>query len=301
MEKLNWPSQIEEDYPKGIGILGSSSFNGFLCLYVKGMRQFGYLWNPTTREFKAIPPSPFENAPHYVDIEIYYHGFGYDCVRDDYKVIRKVLFWAISDDDVYVNDPFLLNFVWEMYNIRSNSWTKLQLDSSIPSNRADNNKFYLEGMCHWLGYGDGLIQHLVSFDLINKVCIMTPPPLDIPMEIYDNFNMNFVRRQLFMLNESIALMSNYAETKIFYISILVEVGKKETWTKLFVFGPIPYIAFPIGTRNMGNILFQTHDGDVAWFDLSTHMVQKLGVNIHGGYSQLVVYKESLLTVERMNS
>ena len=104
-----------------------------------------------------------------------------------------------------------------------------------------------------------------------------------------------------MLNESIALMSNYAETKIFYISILVEVGKKETWTKLFVFGPIPYIAFPIGTRNMGNILFQTHDGDVAWFDLSTHMVQKLGVNIHGGYSQLVVYKESLLTVERMNS
>jgi len=30
-----------------------------------------------------------------------------------------------------------------------------------------------------------------------------------------------------MLNESIALMSNYAETTIFYISILVEVGKKE--------------------------------------------------------------------------
>ena len=52
---------------------------------------------------------------------------------------------------------------------------------------------------------------------------------------------------------------------------------------------------------MGNILFQTHDGDLAWFDLNTHIVQKLGVNIHGGYSQLVVHKESLVTIARINS
>jgi len=275
MEKLYWPSQIQEDYPDGFGILGSSSINGILCLYVQGMRQLAYLCNPTIREFKGVPPNPFENAPHYVDIEIYYHGFGYDCVRDDYKVIRYVVFWAISDDNVFVNDPFLLNCVWEMYSLRSNSWTNLELDNFIPKSRDDNNKFYLKGMCHWWGYGDGYIQDLVSFDLINKVWIITPPPSDVPMEIYDNFDMLLLRRQLFMLNETIALMSNYAGTTIFYISILVEVGKKETWIKLFVFGSIPYIAFPIGTRNMGNVLFQTHDGDLAWFDLSIHRVQNL--------------------------
>jgi len=225
MKKLYWPSQIQEE---GIGILGSSSINGILCLYVKDRRQLMCLWNPTINEFKVIPPSPFENAPYYIYIGINYHRFGYDCVRDDYKVtIRYVIFQAISNDDVFVNDPFLLNCVWEMYSLRSNSWTNLELDNFIPTNRDDNNKFYLEGMCQWLSYGDSYIQDLVSFNFINKVWIITPPPLNVPMEIYDNFDMLLLRWRLFMLNESIALMSNYAETTIFYISILVEVGKKE--------------------------------------------------------------------------
>ena len=300
MEKLCWPSQIQEDYHELLCILGSSSINGILCLYIQNGQQPAYLWNPATSEFKVIPPSPFENAPHCIHIDISYHGFGYDYVRDDYKVIRQVLYFVDTDDDVEERDAFPLTCVWEMYSLRSNSWTNLKLDSCIPSSYGVNNKFYLEGMCHWWGYGDGFIQYLVSFDLINKVWIMTPPPSDIPMEVYDHFDMHFVRRHLFLLNESIALMSNYAETTTFYISILVEVGKKETWTKLFIFGPIQYIAFPIGTRNMGNILFQTHDDDLAWFDLSTHTIQKLGVNVHGGYSQLAVYKKSLITIERIN-
>jgi len=191
MKKLYWPSQIQEE---GIGILGSSSINGILCLYVKDRRQLMCLWNPTINEFKVIPPSPFENAPYYIYIGINYHRFGYDCVRDDYKVtIRYVIFQAISNDDVFVNDPFLLNCVWEMYSLRSNSWTNLELDNFIPTNRDDNNKFYLEGMCQWLSYGDSYIQDLVSFNFINKVWIITPPPLNVPMEIYDNFDMLLLR------------------------------------------------------------------------------------------------------------
>ncbi|QCD79502.1 molecular chaperone HtpG [Vigna unguiculata] len=85
-----------------------------------------------------------------------------------------------------------------------------------------------------------------------------------------------------------------SETTTFYISILVEVGKKETWTKLFIFGPIQYIAFPIGTRNMGNILFQTHDDDLAWFDLSTHTIQKLGVNVLPSGTPLAVRRHAFM-------
>ena len=121
MEKLYWPSQIQEDYLEGIGILGSSSINGILCLYVNNGRQLVYLWNPTINEFKVIPPSPFENAPYYIYIEINYHGFGYDCVRDDYKVVRQVSFFVNSDDDVEPHDVFPLACIWEMYSLRSNS------------------------------------------------------------------------------------------------------------------------------------------------------------------------------------
>ncbi|QCD79567.1 molecular chaperone HtpG [Vigna unguiculata] len=163
MEKLYWPSQIQEDYIEGIGILGSSSINGIMCLYVKDLV---YLWNPTINEFKVIPPSPFENAPYYIYIGIKYHGFGYDCVRDDYKVIRKVSFFVNSDDDVEPHDVFPLSCIWEMYSLRSNSWTNLQLHDCVPTTYDDNNKFYLEGMCHWLGYAESRIQPVISFDLI---------------------------------------------------------------------------------------------------------------------------------------
>ncbi|KOM51808.1 hypothetical protein LR48_Vigan09g046700 [Vigna angularis] len=249
----------------------------------------------------VIPPSPFDYVPDYVDVVILYHGFGYDCVRNDYKVIRQLSFANVTDDDdddQLPHDRFTAGCVWEMYSLRSNSWTNLQFGGGIPECYEVNNKFYLEGMCHWWGYQDHFIEHLVSFDLINNVWMMTPPPLDIPMDTYDKLEMYLVNRELFLLNGSIALISNYPQTTTFYVSILIEVGKKETWTKLLVFGPIPYIRFPIGIGNMSNILFQTDDGDLAWFDLSTHVLQKLGVNVQGRFSQLVVYKESLIRIEK---
>ncbi|KAG2394508.1 Heat shock protein [Vigna angularis] len=300
MEKLPWPSQ----FPDIIGqlyILGSSSIHGIFCLQAQYRRQHAYLWNPTINEFMVIPPSPFDYVPDYVDVVILYHGFGYDCVRNDYKVIRQLSFANVTDDDdddQLPHDRFTAGCVWEMYSLRSNSWTNLQFGGGIPECYEVNNKFYLEGMCHWWGYQDHFIEHLVSFDLINNVWMMTPPPLDIPMDTYDKLEMYLVNRELFLLNGSIALISNYPQTTTFYVSILIEVGKKETWTKLLVFGPIPYIRFPIGIGNMSNILFQTDDGDLAWFDLSTHVLQKLGVNVQGRFSQLVVYKESLIRIEK---
>ena len=44
---------------------------------------------------------------------------------------------------------------------------------------------------------------------------------------------------------------------------------------------------------MGNILFQTNDGDLAWFDLRTNLIEKLGVNVHERNCQIILYKKSL--------
>jgi hypothetical protein len=86
--RLDWPPP----FPKGdphIKILGSASVNGTLCLY-KGIGMYItiVLWNPSTEEFNIIPHS----LQAYEDIEINLRpqGFGYDHVRDDYKVIQKV-------------------------------------------------------------------------------------------------------------------------------------------------------------------------------------------------------------------
>ncbi|KAK6645716.1 hypothetical protein PHAVU_L001689 [Phaseolus vulgaris] len=303
MEKVNWSKGHCSRY----FILGSSSINGILCLYPPNSGTM-YLWNPSSGEFKIIPPSPIEYVPDSMDPNFYYHGFGYDCARDDYKVIRNlILFPSVHIEHEPDYEEWDIHGSWEIYSLRSNSWRKPKSDIYIYPWCEEIHKFYLEGMCHWLGnwresYDDITKKNLVSFNLSNEEWFITPlPPLDIPLEIYDNFNINLVESHLFLLNGSIALISNYYETTTFSISILAEIGKKETWTKLVTLGPLPYLPRPIGIGNMSNILFRTTDGKLAWLDLRTHLVEKLDVNAHRMICQLIVYKENLFPTLGINS
>ncbi|XP_068503582.1 F-box/kelch-repeat protein At3g06240-like [Phaseolus vulgaris] len=267
-----------------------------------------YLWNPSSDEFKIIPPNPIEYIPDSMDPKFEYHGFGYDCATGDYKVIRElILFPSFLAEDNFDYEEWDIAGSWEIYSLRSNSWRKLKYDISINSRCEIHDKFYLEGMCHWLGnwqesYDKFRKTYMVSFDLSNEEWFITPlPPIDKPLEIYDNFNINSVESRLFLFNGSISLISNYYETTTFSISILAEIGKKETWTKLITLGPLPYFSRPIGIGNMSNILFRTIDGKLAWLDLRTHLVEKLDVNAHRLICQLIVYKENLFPTKGINS
>ncbi|XP_068501229.1 uncharacterized protein [Phaseolus vulgaris] len=287
--------------------VGSSSINGILCLYPYNSGTI-YLWNPSSDEFKIIPPSPIEYIPDSMDPMFQYHGFGYDCARDDYKVIRElIIFPSVLTEDDSDYEEWHITESWEIYSLRSNCWRKLKSDIYINSRCEVNDRFYLEGMCHWLGnwqesYDEFKKTYVVSFDLSNEEWFITPlPPIDIPLEIYDNFDINLVENHLFLLNGSISLISNYYETTTFSISILAEIGKKETWTKLVTLGPLPYLPCPIGIGNMSNILFRTIDGKLAWLDLRTHLVEKLDVNAHGIVCQLIVYKGNLFPTKGINS
>ncbi|XP_024628171.1 putative F-box protein At3g16210 [Medicago truncatula] len=93
--KLDWPNPYGEQFD--FNIYGCASVNGILCIEDAGriegihcIEELGrvVLWNPTTGEFKVTPPSPSAFESPCWDPMIDLHGFGYDQVRDDYKVIR---------------------------------------------------------------------------------------------------------------------------------------------------------------------------------------------------------------------
>ncbi|CAI8591978.1 unnamed protein product [Vicia faba] len=145
MIKLNWPNPFQEEDP-GFDILGSGIINGIICLisYFHLSMKF-VLWNPTTKEFKVIPNSPFD----FVRDKLYFNekGFGYDCIGDDYKVIREIAIDLESDYDTEIvslgkisHNPF-----WEIYSLRSNSWKKLQFDIC---HEYINKGMCLDGVCH---------------------------------------------------------------------------------------------------------------------------------------------------------
>ncbi|RHN70242.1 putative F-box domain, galactose oxidase/kelch, beta-propeller, F-box associated interaction [Medicago truncatula] len=304
--KLDWPPPIDVDR-EGILIAGSI-VNGILCLCQGNGRgdttwiaQKVVLWNPSTEEFKVIPNGSFEHAilkafppgTVFEDLPVIntivnIHGFGYDPVSDDYKLIRCFCFFD-NPEKRDPNDEIL----WQIYDLRSNCWRDLQVE--MPSHlwtdmwQETGYAVYLQGMCHWWGYEDYFGDEvLVSFNLSNEVFITTP------------FNHNYGRfaKHMVVLKESIAMIE-YQDSSCLYISILGEFGVADSWTRLLKIGPLPGVLEPIGVGKNGDIFYINYDEEVARFDLNAEVIEDMGVNGRHRCSQMVIYNESLLPIGGM--
>ncbi|XP_027192035.1 putative F-box protein At1g32420 [Cicer arietinum] len=296
--KLDLPFSID-DSRTGIFILGFNSINGIICICRQTPTNLRIvLWNPTTAEFFVIPPSPEECVPHrgcYFE----FLGFGYDHIRDDYKVIRHITFHHIinNEEDVSLKDRWV-DTVLEVYSVSSNSWRILDID--MPYHQNDDFLLgagvHINAMCHWWGVTHSFVDEcLVSFDLINEALVTTPASLDM----YEGCELGHMVRYLVVLNESISLISNYPETTTYYISILGELGVEKSWVKLFMVESIPFIDYPVGVGKKGNICFNKFLDELLWIDLSTHIIDEVGLN--GQSSKIGIYKESLFSIRGINN
>ncbi|XP_050903464.1 F-box/kelch-repeat protein At3g06240 [Lathyrus oleraceus] len=287
MVELELPQQIDH-----MKFLGFGCANGILYFEEPLINKI-VLWNPTTNELKIIPLSPFESfsppatlnfdAPVSFVTYLNLHGFGYDYVADDYKLIRNTTIickfhtiWP-SDRDLLLGRGESLKPFWEIYSLKTNSWKKLDID--MPSCVKCNSGFgtfrvYLDGVCHWLNLdreNKYVGASLISFDLSNEVFINTPIP-------------SFSGERwmgLSVLNDSIVLFKHHQNihtlnTSTFDILILGEFGVKESWYKLFTVGPLPWFEIPIGVGKKGEIFFRKEDSELVWVDLKTNTIKHLG-------------------------
>ncbi|XP_058732594.1 F-box/kelch-repeat protein At3g06240-like [Vicia villosa] len=306
--KLDWPPPFQM-YREDTFILGSA-VNGIICIYqgsgfgnTSRINQEVVLWNPSTREFKVIPSGSFERTilkayppgSVFEDLPIIptisnIHGFGYDLVTNDYKLIR---YFCIVD---YYNstDPNE-NTLWQIYSLKSNSWRDLKI--KMP-NYSWNNKLtdhigdaiYFRGMCHWWGCEDyfGEVM-LVSFNLAEEVVITTPTkPISCGFSKY-----------MVVLNDSIAMIE---DENIFYFSILIlgEIGVAESWTRLFRIGPLSDVNKPIGVGKNGDIFLNRYS-EIENFNLDTEMIEEIGFSGEFNQSQIIIYNDSLLPIGGIHS
>ncbi|XP_057442627.1 putative F-box protein At4g21240 [Lotus japonicus] len=313
-----------QEHGRFLSVLGSG-IHGILCLHEAPDYKY-VLWNPATEEFRVTPPSPRESLPYW-EAYIKPHGFGYDPITDDFKVLRHITFYPDYDygqdeyhsgveddndddddeDDDLQDEPMISDHLpsripqpfWEIYSLRSNSWRKLDADMPITGGGPDKGgDTYMNGVCNWLSYGRiydyGFDTHLVSFNFSNEIFYTTPLPLDLAD--------TRVQTYLAVLNESIALISMHEETTTFHISILGEQGVKESWTKLFIvgLGPLHDVGLPIAVGKTGEMIFSRREkGELALFDLSTQMLKKeIAATGLLDYDQMVIYKESILPIGR---
>ncbi|XP_057452332.1 F-box/kelch-repeat protein At2g43270-like [Lotus japonicus] len=229
--KLDWPYLFST-------VIVGCGMHGIFCLDLGGQCE---LWNPATKELRIIPPSPLVESQRdqitsspFVESQrdqitsATAFGFGYDNLNDDFKVIRLLRFFPYLTFSEQDNKPMIQEPLpcLEIYSLRSNSWRKLDIDRFLDPLPDTGGVSYLNGMCHWLATGyenHHKTQYLVSFNMSSEILFTTPLPLD----------MGRVTKFLVVLNGSIAVILRYGKT--YHISILCELGVKESWTKLFTF------------------------------------------------------------------
>ncbi|XP_045791066.1 putative F-box protein At3g16210 [Trifolium pratense] len=153
--KLDWSHLFENqnNLPETLNSFGS--INGTICFHDQG--RFGktvlWNWNPATHTFKILPLSPLieSSLPNVdffrVQVITDIHGFGYDNLTNDYKIIRYV---SITVEHRYYRNCIFneyLNPFWEIYSLRSNSWK--ELDVCVPSSyQTKRTQVYMDHVCH---------------------------------------------------------------------------------------------------------------------------------------------------------
>ncbi|KAK9748467.1 hypothetical protein RND81_02G059800 [Saponaria officinalis] len=129
--------------------------NGIVCF--AWLDNLG-LWNPATREFKAIPPW---REPCLVLIKGYYFdffGFGFDSISNDFKIVRVIRY----QDHVFGG--------YEVYSLTTSSWKRLEdVPPSIYSLRTRSSvSAYLNGVCYWF-FDQADVMVIVSFNFSTEV------------------------------------------------------------------------------------------------------------------------------------
>ncbi|GLT81376.1 hypothetical protein SLA2020_527650 [Shorea laevis] len=119
---------------------------------------------------------------------------------------------------------------------------------------------------------------VLSFDMSHGVFLKTLLPDDVIAE-----DDRHRRRHFFVLNELIAMAVSNWDVKFsevcFDIWLLLEVGVKDSWTKLSTIGPFTEIRQPLGSWKNETMLLERFDGQLVLYDLSTKEMTNL--QIHG--------------------
>jgi hypothetical protein len=144
-----------------------------------------------------------------------------------------------------------------------------------------DEQVYMDGLSHWVTRS-GIHEepYLLSFNWSNEIFLTTP----IPSDTQESVNSIIRRRYLLLLNGSIALIFNHKETATFQISILGEVGVKESWTKMFIIGPLICLDSFSGAGKKGDMLFKNKD-------LNTQMIEDIGGETEKYNGMIIIHKE----------
>ncbi|XP_059628783.1 F-box protein CPR1-like, partial [Cornus florida] len=224
------------------------------------------LWNFSTRKHHKLPVAPIIEFLRGLGIWSFIgYGFGYDSIRDDYKLVRIVQYYGEKDDSLY--------FEVMVYSLKSNSWQRIQdFPYYLPYNPGLlQNAVFVRGALHWIVCREprSVEANLIAaFDLGVEEYRLVPQP--------DYLDKN-IGMSLGSLGDCLCINCNYARRDRVDIWVMEEYGVKESWTKLFSvkqFGDVRPLAY---SRTGEEVLLYQGHAKLLWFDLKRKTLKNVRI------------------------
>lgn len=237
------------------------------------------LWNPSTRLVSR--KSPFMEVD---DDEIAMcHGFGYDCVSGNYKVV--LVFPDPSSDNLH-------RTVTKVYAFGDDSWTTIQGLSFLGDPTNGLGKFVGNSL-NWVASGAREKWVMLSFDLGKEAF----QHLSLP-DFGDDIPEGPIQA---VLKDCLCVCFDHEETHL-VVWLMKEYGVKESWVKLMaiphvelqIFGFVPHIE-PLCMSEDGVVLVYTTFVRAVVYDSKVGRLEFPEIQSDKVWYEQFIYIESLVS------
>ncbi|XP_059632841.1 F-box protein At3g07870-like [Cornus florida] len=247
----------------------TGSCNGLLCLLADYSL---FLWNPSTRQCKQLPPPP---SYCFVRYGMFY-GFGYDKVIDgyyNYKVVRGENNHAFRHGN---------KSKVEVYTRKTNSWKRIQ-DLPYYCMFQERGTF-INGSLHWLA-----IRHSDFCAIIASLDLAKEEFREI---LLPEFELQSVSLELGTLNGMLSAM--YKNFNGWSVYAMKEYGVPTSWIILITIPSFVWtrVKMPFYLMKNGELVLQVRDDKLLMYDPRKNTFKEL-IDTKSGIESTTYYVESL--------
>jgi F-box interacting protein len=230
------------------------------------------LWNPAIRMSMTLPPSFVNGAnPRYYSV---FHGFGYDHIRNDYKVLR-----VMYNDESF---PPMAKF----FKLRTRAWETVNgfdFDDFHYVILKGSHMFlpqaFVNGATHWLGYNSRCSVFREAVVLLFHMCDEKFRVMKFPNVLNNILQSDLI--SLVVLDGLLSLieLNNWGQGDC-CVWLMKEYGVPESWTKQYAInlGDWEWLFQKfVSFRNKSEFLVVTSNQELALYNLKTRRYVFLGI------------------------
>ncbi|CAH9088350.1 unnamed protein product [Cuscuta europaea] len=265
------------------------SWNGLVSMAFPPLGQMIVLWNPATRQWKAIRlPKDDGGSPILVSV-----GLGFDSATADFKVVRIVNLRPKG-----LAPDACLQLMADVYSADRDSWTRVKLGFKFHVTSTRNDAI-IGGAPYWRafakdlsdpsGFGEVFVRYDVKKGTFSKIRV---PVLDV--DIHST-------TLLVEWRGSLAILAHTPSRKDDMVDVVMLDEKQGKWAKKYSLGPVGVpVAKQIQCSNGEEILVETGEGKLFLFDAKTKKMKEVYIEDAKPLCyQAFNYSESLVHLKDM--